>query len=161
MAQFKTLMNEVEIGTKMGKKDVFDAGQVLEVRGLYEDESDAGVAVGVVVRVPNEANTVFIRFIEAADDSWGWHLFERPESTVPTLVKLMRNWGDSKQKKIKGVEVEWISSWRLIANKSEEPDFTEIPWISSSAKVAKSIKFVREWMCAEKVGVKATFPLRR
>jgi hypothetical protein len=159
MAAFITLMDEVEVGIKRGKADILEVGQVVEMRGLYDDEEDAGVAVGVVVRVHTEVNTFHVKFIEAADPSWSWHLFERPGTPSATFVKLMRKWGDAQVKKsADGTEIEWIASWRVLAGKGEAVDLSGLPWLSSVGKVIKSIDFIREWMCAEKVGVKATSP---
>jgi hypothetical protein len=161
MAPFITLMDEVEVGIKRGKSDILEAGQVVEMRGLYDDEEDAGVAVGVVVRVHTEVNTFHVKFIEAADASWSWHLFDRPGAPSSTLVKLMRKWGDAQVKKTAdGTEIEWIASWRVVAGKGEDVELSGLPWLSSAGKVNKSIEFIREWMCSDKVGVKATFPLK-
>jgi hypothetical protein len=157
---FVTLMNESELGVMRSKADVLEAGQVLEMRGVYGDESDAGVAVGVLVRVLPESNAYFVKFIEAADDSWAWHLFERPGAPTPSYVKFMRKWGDSKVTTQDGKEIEWIASWRVVSAKGKEVDLRSLPWVTSSDKVKKSVEFIRDWMCADKVGVKATFPLR-
>jgi hypothetical protein len=63
-------------------------------------------------------------------------------------------------KKSDGKEIEWITAWRVLSSKKGEVDLKGLPWLASAVKVSKSIEFIREWMCAEKVGVKATFPFR-
>jgi hypothetical protein len=152
-----TKMADEEVGVKHTGKEVFKAKQVVEFRGIFSDETDAGVALGVVVRVIPGKNTFLVRFVEAADEGWGHHLVEREDAPIPTFVRLMQKWGDSNVKKIEGGnDIEWVTAWRILAEANEDDWLEDVPWLKSPTRAIKNIAFAREWMCSEKVSVQAT-----
>jgi hypothetical protein len=160
MPHFLTLLDET-VGFKICEnKAVLKTGQVIVVRGVFDDEGDAGAAVGVVVRPHKEKRGYYVRFVEEGSEDWAWRLFERAEAKEITLMQIMNKWGASEVKKNGSEDIEWITAWWILAEADEIPDLDELTWLKSRSKVEKSIKFIREWMCTEKEPQKVTNPIK-
>jgi hypothetical protein len=156
---FLTLLSDFE-GTKIKEpKEVFKAGQVVEVRGVFDDDSDAGAALAIVVKPHSHKRGFYMIFVEAASDEWGWHLLDRGEAKKVTLVKVIKKWDETEDKTDKGEEVEWITAWRVLAEKDDEANLDEVPWVKHKGKAAKSIDFVRSWIVSDKAPTKVKIPL--
>jgi hypothetical protein len=156
---FLTLLDDFE-GTKIPEPKTFMvAGQVIEVRGTFDDGSDAGAGLAVVIGPCKDKRAYYVRFVEVVSEDWAWHLFDREDASEMALIKIMKGWGDTVEKVYKGEIIEWITGWRVVAERNDEVDLNGVPWIQSKAKAIKSIVFVRGFMSSDKAPIEATLHL--
>jgi hypothetical protein len=156
---FRSLLRDFDGAETIKEWDVsFTPGQVIELRGVFDDDSDAGAALVVILRPHKDKGAYYASFVEAVSGEWGWHLFDRTDATKVTLIKLIKVWGDTKVKVNKGEEIEWITAWRVLSEREEDVALDEVPWLQHQGKAKKSIDFIRGWMVSDKAPDKATIP---
>jgi hypothetical protein len=133
------------------------AGQVILVHGIFDDGADAGEALGVVIRPGTASRSYMVKFVEAANDYWSWALFDKDDSASQTYVRLMTEWAEPDRDQ-SGWPTEWLSAWRVLAEKDKEYDLAEVDWLSNARGCRKSIGFIREMLSSERMAPQVTTP---
>ena len=131
-------------------------GQVILVRGLFDDGAPAGQALAIVIKPGWYPRSYFLRFVEAQNEYWAWHLFEKAETPTPTMSFIVDSWDWSLKDGQGNPEI--ISAWRVIAEKDEECDLSMVPWLANVSGSTKSITIAREMLASMKEPPKATTP---
>ncbi len=135
---------------------VLGKGQVVVFHTVFIDGTDAGEALAVILRGAT-GNAYWVRFVEVANEYFAWHIFDRAETPNPTYVKLLRTWDDPSIE-TSGEEVEWITSWRVLANEGADLELDDLGWLQNAARVRKSIGFIQQMMTSEQDPPKVTPP---
>ncbi len=132
-------------------------GQVVVFHTVFDDGTDAGEALAVILRGVTGVNAYWVRFVEVANEYYAWHIFDRAETPNPTYVKLLRTWDDPGME-TSGEEVEYVTSWRVLANEGADLELDDLGWLQNAATVRKSIGFIHQMMTSEQDPPKGSLP---
>ncbi len=100
------------------------------VRGVFQNSSNVGVAVVVVTRTVSPPHSCFLKFVEAENAFWSWHLFDNEDTPSPAYVHILSKTEEAAPA-TSGRLTEWVTAWYVLGEKDMDYGLGGAKWLKN------------------------------